>query len=40
MVMQIYYGGKNGDANKMLVNTLFQIVMHIDILNTKYNADV
>ena len=24
----------------MLINTLFQIVMHIDTLNTKYDADV
>ena len=24
----------------MLINTIFQIVMHIDTLNTKYDADV
>jgi hypothetical protein len=44
MVMQIDYGGKNGDANKFDFSkkyTLFQIVvMHIDTLNTKYDADV
>jgi hypothetical protein len=36
MVMQINLIFLNGDVN----NTIFQIVMHIDTLNTKYDADV